>query len=138
MPEKNLIHVGTSGWHYNHWRGPFNPPDLASANFLEFYRQKFQAVEISNSFYHLPTEKTMADWREAVPPGFVFAVKGSWAKQRRSIAIFWLRCSTRLTQFKRQGPMALPFCWPTSPAISYVQSQVPRSRGIRLESKPVS
>jgi uncharacterized protein YecE (DUF72 family) len=88
MPEKNLIHVGTSGWHYNHWRGPFYPPDLASANFLEFYRQKFQAVEISNSFYHLPAEKTMADWREAVPPGFVFAVKGSWAKQRRSIAIF--------------------------------------------------
>ena len=42
MPEKNLIHVGTSGWHYNHWRGPFYPPDLASANCLDSNRKSFR------------------------------------------------------------------------------------------------
>ncbi len=77
MKNKSLIHVGTSGWHYNHWRGPFYPEDLPPAAFLKFYQQKFQTVEINNSFYRLPTEKTMIDWRESVPPGFIFAVKGS-------------------------------------------------------------
>ena len=56
---------------------PFLPEDLPPADFLKFYQQKFQTVEINNSFYHLPTEKTMIDWRESVPPGFIFAVKGS-------------------------------------------------------------
>ncbi len=77
MKNKSLIHVGTSGWHYSHWRGPFYPEDLPPAAFLKFYQQKFQTVEINNSFYRLPTEKTMIDWRESVPPGFIFAVKGS-------------------------------------------------------------
>ena len=57
--------------------GPFYPEDLPPADFLKFYQQKFQTVEINNSFYHLPTEKTMIDWRESVPPGFIFAVKAS-------------------------------------------------------------
>ncbi len=77
MKNKSLVHIGTSGWHYGHWRGPFYPEDLPPADFLKFYQQQFQTVEINNSFYHLPTEKTMMDWRESVPPGFIFAVKGS-------------------------------------------------------------
>jgi uncharacterized protein YecE (DUF72 family) len=77
MSGKGLIHIGTSGWHYDHWRGPFYPEDLASADFLQFYQQKFHTVEINNSFYRLPSEKALVDWREAVPSGFIFAVKGS-------------------------------------------------------------
>ena len=77
MTAKGLIHIGTSGWHYDHWRGPFYPEGLGPAEFLQFYRQKFHTVEINNSFYRLPSEKALVDWRESVPPGFVFAVKGS-------------------------------------------------------------
>jgi len=77
MSGKGLIHIGTSGWHYDHWRGPFYPENLASGEFLEFYQQKFHTVEINNSFYRLPSEKALIDWREAVPSGFIFAVKGS-------------------------------------------------------------
>jgi uncharacterized protein YecE (DUF72 family) len=77
MRTKNLIHIGTSGWHYDHWRGPFYPEDLAPKDFLTFYRQHFHTVEINNSFYRLPSEKTLVDWRESVPSGFIFAVKGS-------------------------------------------------------------
>jgi uncharacterized protein YecE (DUF72 family) len=75
--EKDLIHIGTSGWHYDHWRGPFYPKNLASAELLKFYQQKFHTVEINNSFYRLPSEKALIEWREAVPAGFIFAVKGS-------------------------------------------------------------
>ena len=77
MSGKGLIHIGTSGWHYDHWRGPFYPENLTHAEFLRFYQQTFHTVEINNSFYRLPSEKALTDWREAVPAGFIFAVKGS-------------------------------------------------------------
>jgi uncharacterized protein YecE (DUF72 family) len=77
MSRKALIHIGTSGWHYDHWRGPFYPEDLTPGEFLGFYQQHFHTVEINNSFYRLPTEKALIAWREAVPPDFLFAVKGS-------------------------------------------------------------
>jgi uncharacterized protein YecE (DUF72 family) len=71
------IHIGTSGWHYDHWLGPFYPEHTAKADFLAFYQQHFRTVEINNSFYHLPAEKTLGDWRDKAPRGFIFAVKAS-------------------------------------------------------------
>jgi uncharacterized protein YecE (DUF72 family) len=71
------IHIGTSGWHYDHWRGPFYPNDLGPEGFLQFYASRFHTVEINNSFYQLPTEPALSAWRATVPPGFVFAIKGS-------------------------------------------------------------
>lgn len=71
------VHVGTSGWHYNHWRGPFYPAELPATRFLEYYVGRFSAAEINNSFYKLPEEQTLADWSKATPNGFLFAVKGS-------------------------------------------------------------
>jgi uncharacterized protein YecE (DUF72 family) len=44
---------------------------------LEWYAREFHAVEINNSFYRLPEEKTFEQWRKTVPPGFLFAVKAS-------------------------------------------------------------
>lgn len=69
--------IGTSGWHYAHWRGPVYPERLPSARWLAFYAQRFRTVEINNTFYRLPAETTLEAWRKAVPPGFCFAVKAS-------------------------------------------------------------
>ncbi len=77
MKRKAAVHLGTSGWHYGHWNGPFYPEDLPSEEFLPFYQERFHTVEINNSFYQLPQEETLIKWREAVPEGFIFAVKGS-------------------------------------------------------------
>jgi uncharacterized protein YecE (DUF72 family) len=71
------IHIGTSGWHYDHWRGPFYPRDLSPKAYLEYYIECFHTVEINNSFYQLPKEETLAMWRDTVPDQFIFAVKGS-------------------------------------------------------------
>jgi len=71
------IHVGTSGWHYAHWRGPFYPEALPSARMLEFYAGRLRTVEINNSFYHLPAKETFRQWKEHTPADFVFAVKAS-------------------------------------------------------------
>ncbi|HSB76768.1 MAG TPA: DUF72 domain-containing protein, partial [Terriglobales bacterium] len=71
------VHIGTSGWHYNHWRGPFYPEKLPAPKMLDFYFARFDTVELNNSFYKLPSVETFANWRQATPPGFCFAVKAS-------------------------------------------------------------
>ena len=71
------IRIGTSGWHYNHWIGPFYPEGLPKDRWLEHYAQHFDTVEINNTFYHLPREQTMRNWHDRVPAHFVFAVKAS-------------------------------------------------------------
>ena len=74
---ENKIYVGTSGWHYKYWVGNFYPAGMQSKDFTNFYLQFFRTVEINNSFYKLPSFETFANWREAVPADFVFAVKAS-------------------------------------------------------------
>ncbi|MEX0599268.1 MAG: DUF72 domain-containing protein, partial [Rhodothermales bacterium] len=71
------IHIGTSGWHYDHWKGPFYPEDMPSEKFLAFYAERFRTVEINNSFYKLPSKKTLRSWREIGGDNFVFSFKAS-------------------------------------------------------------
>ncbi len=71
------VRIGTSGWHYKHWRGPFYPEDLPPSKMLSYYYQHFDTVEINNSFYRLPTSECFCAWRAATPGGFCFAVKAS-------------------------------------------------------------
>lgn len=72
-----MIYIGTSGWHYNHWRGPFYPERLAHARMLEAYTNVFRTVELNNTFYRLPTPRAVSEWRDSTPSDFCFAVKGS-------------------------------------------------------------
>jgi uncharacterized protein YecE (DUF72 family) len=74
---RGQIHIGTSGWHYAHWRGPFYPEKIKAADMLHFYTGRFDTVEINNSFYRLPPIGALEKWRDLTPPEFCFAVKGS-------------------------------------------------------------
>lgn len=71
------IRIGCSGWEYRHWRGDFYPAGLPRASWLQYYAGRFDTVEINNSFYRLPEPATFVRWRDAVPRGFLFAVKAS-------------------------------------------------------------
>jgi uncharacterized protein YecE (DUF72 family) len=71
------IRIGTSGFHYKHWIGPFYPPKTPASKMLDFYLQHFDTVELNNSFYRLPTAEAFDAWRDATPADFVFAVKAS-------------------------------------------------------------
>jgi len=75
--EGNLIRIGTSGWHYDHWVGEVYPEGLDESDMLAYYRDLFDTVEINSSFYGMPSEKTLAGWRDSVPNGFIFATKAS-------------------------------------------------------------
>lgn len=74
---KNKVHIGTSGWNYKHWLGIFYPENLKQKDFLKFYSENFQTVEINNTFYRLPEEKTVENWLNTAPEDFVFSVKAS-------------------------------------------------------------
>jgi uncharacterized protein YecE (DUF72 family) len=71
------VRIGTSGWHYKHWRGNFYDPKCPASGMLAHYIRHFDAVEINNSFYRLPKVETLRVWRECTPPRFCFAVKAS-------------------------------------------------------------
>jgi len=70
-------YIGTSGWHYDHWRHLFYPDKLPRAKWLDFYAHHFTTVELNNSFYRLPSEQAFAAWRDSSPASFTFAVKVS-------------------------------------------------------------
>lgn len=72
-----MLHVGTSGWQYRDWRGSFYPRELPQRAWLSHYVGAFATVEVNNTFYRLPSRQTFASWAEALPEGFVMALKAS-------------------------------------------------------------
>jgi uncharacterized protein YecE (DUF72 family) len=74
---KSKIHIGTSGWHYNHWKERFYPAGLAKNKWFEYYARHFETVELNNTFYQLPKEETLQRWYELAPKGFVYSVKAN-------------------------------------------------------------
>jgi len=71
------IRIGTSGFHYKHWKGPFYPRELPASQMINYYARHFDTVELNNSFYRLPTPEAFDAWRDVTPANFVFAVKSS-------------------------------------------------------------
>jgi uncharacterized protein YecE (DUF72 family) len=69
------IRVGTSGWSYPSWRPGFYPAGLAPADFLAFYAERFDTVELNTTGYRLPAEDQFKRWADGVPDGFTFAPK---------------------------------------------------------------
>src|SRR5258708_26741661 len=74
-----VIHVGTSGYNYEAWRGSFYPEELPSRRMLSYYGERFDTVEINYSFYRKPTPKILQNWASQVPERFLFALK-AWQR----------------------------------------------------------
>ncbi|MDX2058499.1 MAG: DUF72 domain-containing protein [Gemmatimonadales bacterium] len=69
--------VGTSGYAFKEWKGPFYPAKLPDKDMLPYYASRFPTVEINNTFYRMPREKNLLDWAAQVPDGFRFAIKAN-------------------------------------------------------------
>jgi uncharacterized protein YecE (DUF72 family) len=74
---KHKIHIGTSGFHYKDWKGKFYPEKLRPQDWLEYYSQHFETVELNASFYRMPTEQMVKNWIRKTPEHFLFTVKAS-------------------------------------------------------------
>ena len=75
MPRTMKYFIGCSGFHYRDWKGIFYPPDLPQNQWLPYYAEHFNTVEINATFYHFPRVDRLSKWRESVPDHFQFSVK---------------------------------------------------------------
>ncbi len=71
------LHVGTSGYSYKEWKGPFYPEKLPAAQMLSYYAERLSCVEINNTFYRMPKTSVVENWAQQVPEGFKFSIKAS-------------------------------------------------------------
>ena len=71
----NDVRIGTQGWNYEAWVGPFYPPGTRAADFLTVYARAFNTVEVDSTFYAIPAARTVRGWAERTPPDFSFALK---------------------------------------------------------------
>jgi uncharacterized protein YecE (DUF72 family) len=69
--------IGTSGWAYSSWRGPFFPKSIRSKDHLKFYASEFTTTELNGVFYRTPTLQAVRSWWQQTPKEFVFAWKAS-------------------------------------------------------------
>jgi uncharacterized protein YecE (DUF72 family) len=69
------IRIGTQGWNYEDWLGPFYPRGAKAADFFDLYVRVFDTVEIDSTFYAIPSEASISAWRRRAPQGFVYALK---------------------------------------------------------------
>jgi uncharacterized protein YecE (DUF72 family) len=69
------IRLGTQGWNYDAWVGPFYPDGTKAADFLSVYSRAFDTVEVDSTFYAIPPAKTIRGWAERTPANFLFALK---------------------------------------------------------------
>jgi uncharacterized protein YecE (DUF72 family) len=70
------IYIGCSGYSYKDWRKKFYPEDLPEKKWLSYYSEKFNTVEINNTFYKYPTENQLQQWVKNTPDDFKFTIKG--------------------------------------------------------------
>jgi uncharacterized protein YecE (DUF72 family) len=102
--------VGTSGYAYKEWKGTFYPEDLPADDMLSYYARQFETVEVNNTFYRMPSAKTLATWAGAVPDTFTFVLKASqrithFARLQGADDSVRYFCSTVLQLGPRLGPI---------------------------------
>jgi uncharacterized protein YecE (DUF72 family) len=83
------IHIGTSGWSYPSWRGPFFPKEVMVKHHLAYYATQFETAELNGVFYRTPSFGAVRGWRDQTPDGFIFAWKAS------KFITHWKRLSNR-------------------------------------------
>jgi uncharacterized protein YecE (DUF72 family) len=74
---RGRLRIGTSGYHYPHWSSDFYPAEVPARRWLAYYAGRFDTVEINNTFYGMPSDRTFDAWRDSVPEDFCFALKFS-------------------------------------------------------------
>ena len=69
------LRLGTCGWNYDAWVGPFYPAKTRAVDFLAMYSRAFDTVEVDSTFYAIPSEKTVRGWAARTGDEFQFALK---------------------------------------------------------------
>jgi len=70
-----MVRLGTSSFTATGWQGSFYPKGLRPTDYLSYYAQHFDTVEIDSTFYATPNVSVVRSWNAKTPEGFLFAAK---------------------------------------------------------------
>jgi len=135
------LYVGTSGYSYKEWKGPFYPEDLSAKEMLRFYGERFRTVEINNTFYRMPKPSVLEAWAADVPAEFRFVLKASQRithmqrlKDAGDSVAYLLKVAVALQE--RLGPLLFqlpPFLKKDVPRLREFLALLPREQRAALE-----
>lgn len=117
------IKVGTCGWSYPEWRGPFYPEKLPAKDMLAYYAQHFAAVEINATYYRIPPPRNMAAMAARADGRVRFSVKAhrdmTHSREQYAEALPFFK--TALAPLREAGALGcilvqFPFAFKASPA----------------------
>ena len=80
------VFVGTSGYSFADWVGPFYPAGTASQDYLAFYSSQFRCVEVNSTYYGIPKPEVLDRMQHKTPAGFRFMVKLNQAATRWEVS----------------------------------------------------
>ena len=75
------VHIGTSGWSYDHWVDILYPRKASSLGRLDAYARRFRTVEVNNTFYRWPKDEVFAAWHARLPERFEGSVSSAASVQ---------------------------------------------------------
>ena len=75
MPGETKFYIGTSGWHYDHWKEIFYPHGLPKTRWFEYYHNYFSTVEINATFYRRFKDMTYEKWYRQADTDFRYVLK---------------------------------------------------------------
>jgi uncharacterized protein YecE (DUF72 family) len=136
------IRIGTQGWNYDAWVGPFYPAGTRAPDYLSVYSRAFGTVEVDSTFYAIPAVKTVRGWAERTPPEFQFALKlpqeiSHENRLRESAGITQLFCDRARELGPKLGPILIqlgPDYAPTElPALAAFLPTLPRDLRFAVE-----
>ena len=70
-----MILIGTSGYSFSDWVGPFYPPGTEKSRMLDYYARHFPTVEVNATYYRIPPPSTLHAMERKTPDAFEFVVK---------------------------------------------------------------
>ena len=83
------MHIGTQGWNYDSWIGPFYPEGTKPVDFLRVYARAFNTVEVDSTFYAIPAASTVRDWASRSSSGNVAGFMTASSRSSPSITWRW-------------------------------------------------
>lgn len=115
--------IGTSGYTYKDWRGIFYPKGVAQRDWLAFFAQHYNTVEINATFYRPFPESVYARWREVTPEGFCFTLKGPRpiTHEKRLVGVE-TDLQAFITASKPLGDKRSAFLWQLPPSFSHTDA----------------
>jgi len=135
------IRIGTSGYSYKEWKGTFYPDDLPASKMLGYYAERFDTVEINNTFYRMPKTSVLESWKAETPDGFRFVLKASQRithrkdiEESKSAAEYFFR--TAATLGEKLGPVLVqlpPWAKRSDERLETILATVPDGISVAIE-----